>query len=137
MDMIRAALLAFYTPIILLAGIAAYLYFTGVILPAIKRRRLTLREHGLAICLVLGLFSDVVESSYYAILRIWNAYHGVPHFTVFPSATIKLTILATSVTGLATYYRIVDGKNRMYSFILIAALLWLLTFLVFVLTAEI
>ncbi len=128
MNMTNAALIALYIPITLLAAVAAYLYTTGVITPAIKRRVLNLREHGLAIAIVLGLFSDTIESAYYAVIRIINAYHTRPMFETLPNASIKLTILATSVISLATYYRIVDGNSKLITFVLLAAFLWLMSF---------
>jgi hypothetical protein len=130
MGLLREAMLAFYIPITVLAGIALYLYTKALLWPAFKARKLTIKEHGLSLALAAGFFGDLVENTYYGVMRVYNSYQNVPHFTVQPVIGIKIAVLATSVIALAAYGSIVKGKDTLTFWLGMAMLLWSASFLV-------
>ena len=130
MGLLRDAMLAFYLPITILAGIALYVYTKALLWPAFKARNLTIKEHGLALALTAGFFGDLVENTYYGAMRVYNAMHSIPHYTVEPVIGIKIAVLATSVIALAAYGSIVSGRDTLRFWVLLSALLWAVSFLV-------
>ena len=126
----RAAFMALYVPTIILSLTASFLYFRGIILPALRRRELTIAHHGLALAIVLGLAMDSIENLYYGIGRFNSELFPLIQHAYPAMITVKVSVMSTAVIALATYIHIKDKPFGLRHVIAAGLILWLASFVV-------
>ena len=128
MDIGKAAFLALYPPLILMAAFAAWLLMSNVILPAWRKGRLSLKHHGFAGCIVLALSSDAVEHAYYGVGRFFPDLQPMIHGNWGALTTVRLFIMSASVLAIATYAVIVGWSVNAVRILAVCGLIWAISF---------
>lgn len=124
MDVGRAAFVALYGPLILLAALGAWLITANVLWPAWRRRELSLRHHGLAVCIVLLLAADSVEHVYYGIGRFWPDVFQSIHSNWPALTAIRLLIMSGSMVALAAYGAIAGWRINLPRIVMAVLIMW-------------
>jgi len=121
--------MALYGPLILLSALGAYLIARNVLWPAWRRGEISLRHHGLAICIALALAADRVEHIYYGAARFWPELAPAVHHNWPALTALRLLIMSASVTALAAYGAIVGWRVNLVRITGAVLLMWAAGFL--------
>ena len=129
MDMNRAAFTALYVPVIVFALLAAFVFIRNVIIPAIERKQLSIRHHGLAMAISTGLIMDAAENTYYGLGRLNSQWFPSIQHTYPAMIGIKISVMSTSVIALVTYFRIMEKPFGFRHIIIAGAFMWAIAFM--------
>lgn len=128
-DTATLALVAIYVPLVAVVGFALVRFAHGLYRIA-ATNKFRAREHSLWIALVLMMGADFVESLFYGVSRINDAYYLKLGNFVPAVLTMKLLIMAAAIVSVDAYCRILHGKSVWRSVLAFAFGLWAAAFTV-------
>ena len=101
MKVVDLIVLGMYVPIVIFSGSAAAMFWTRLIWPALREKRLEISKYAIGISATFALAAHALENSFYGILR-WHSHWWTEWASFLPIVGLwKLLILASSVFAVA------------------------------------
>jgi hypothetical protein len=124
----QAVFNALSLPLLVLSVTTAYLFARDVLLPAWRKRELSMRHHGLPGCIVLGFGADAVQTIYYGAGRLMPDLWPTLYYAYAPLSVVRLAVIGGSLLALASYAAIAGWRMRWAHLALGAVVLWAVAF---------
>jgi hypothetical protein len=118
MDIGKAAFVSLYLPLVTVAALVSFLLVRDVLLPAYRRKELSLRHHGLPASIALAFGVDAVENVYYSIARFWPVMEPVIRGNYPALSVLRIIVMLAGVLALLTYARMADWPMRTWQLLL-------------------
>ena len=103
-------LIAVYAPLVVVAAWAVVLYGKSVLLPALLKRKLSFREHGIVLAMCGSLSSDVIEQIYWATARLVPSSWNNLSWATGAVFSMKLVALFGAMCAIAAWHQAVEGR---------------------------
>lgn len=113
-----------YVPIVVMSGVACYLYTTRVLIPALRGHYFRLEHHAVALAAIMALLAHFAESLYYGVARVDVRLFDLMT-SVWPAVGLmKLMVLISAVLATSVYNKAVYGQANFKRLIMLVAYLW-------------
>jgi len=114
-----------YVPIVVMSGVACYLYTKRVLIPAIRGRYFRLEHHAVALAAIMALAAHFTENLYYGVARISDKWLYSMIGVLPVVGAMKLLVLVSAILATSVYNKAVFGEANLRRLLLIVLYMWL------------